>query len=260
MEKTIVILMGNARGGEEAWSTLYTNLIDVYNADLLLCFGKTTDQNNSLYQKANYIIEIEEYADWTDYYSNFFSNNWKKSFLCGRNHGLAGGLEKYSGSGAIIFAFRHFIKSQYADILKKYDRIILTRSDHFYLYQHPILSNDKIWIPNGEDYRGITDRHHIFPSIFLEQMLGVIEYMDSDIGFKEISQQHNPNPEMILLSSFKYYNILHNISRYKRCQFTVATAEDSTRWQKADILLPGYKNLYIKYISEYNQTNFNIIN
>jgi hypothetical protein len=46
-EKTLVILIGNARGGEQTWKTLYDNLIDVYGADLLLCFGKTNNANNS---------------------------------------------------------------------------------------------------------------------------------------------------------------------------------------------------------------------
>lgn len=260
MDKTLIVIIGNARGGEETWATLFTNLIEVYQADLLLCLGKTNIKNNSLYKNANYIFDLEEYTDWTEYYTKYFQNNWKKSFLCGKNHGLAGGIEKYSGSGAIIFAFRHFIKSQCSNILRKYDRIILTRSDHFYLYKHPILPNDRIWIPEGEDYAGITDRHHIFPSDLIEQMLGVVEYMDSDVGFEQIKKFHNPNPETILKLSFNYYNILDKIQRYKRCQFTVATKQDTTRWQQAKIKLPNHNNLYIKYTNEYKTTihNYNV--
>ena len=250
-EKTLVILIGNARGGEYTWETLYNNLIDVYGADLLLCFGKTNNTDNSLYKKAKYIFELDEYSNWKDYYNQFFINKWKDSFLHGKNHGLAGGLDNYNGSGAIIFAFRHFLKNNYYGILNSYDRIILTRSDNFYLYKHPILSNDRIWIPHGEDYGGITDRCHIFPSSFIKEMLGVVEYMDSDIGFKDISKIYNPNPEIVLLLSFRFYNLLNKIYRYKRCQFAVATKDDTTRWQKGSIPLPNYKDLYIKYINEY---------
>lgn len=250
-EKTLVILIGNARGGEETWETLYNNLVDVYSADLLLCFGRTNNTNNSLYKKAKYIIELDEYNNWNDYYSQFFSNKWKHSFLHGQNHGLAGGLDTYKGSGSIIFAFRHFLKTNCFDILNSYDRIILTRSDNFYLYKHPILPNDRIWIPQGEDYGGVTDRCHIFPSLFIQQMLGVVEYMDSDIGFKDISRTYNPNPEMVLLLSFQFYRILNRIARYKRCQFSVATKDDTTRWMKGNVPLPNYKDLYIKYVNEY---------
>jgi hypothetical protein len=254
MEKNLVILIGNARGGEQTWKTLYDNLIDVYSADLLLCFGKTNNTNNSLYKKAKYVFELEEYNNWNDYYKKFFSNKWKDSFLHGKNHGLAGGLDSYSGSGSIIFAFRHFLKNNCLNILTLYDRIILTRSDYFYLHKHTILSNDKIWIPEGEDYGGITDRCHIFPSSFAEKILGVIEYMDSNIGFNNISKTYNPNPEIILKLFFKHINIMQYIERFKRCQFTVCTKNDRTRWQKGTILVPGYEDLYIKYINEYRQT------
>lgn len=258
MEKTIVILIGNARGGEQTWKTLYDNLIDVYSADLLLCFGKTNNTNNSLYKKAKYSFELEEYSNWNDYYEQFFRNKWKDAFLHGKNHGLAGGLDTYRGSGSIIFAFRHFLKNNCLDILNFYDRIILTRSDNFYLYKHPILPNNKIWIPQGEDYGGITDRCHIFPSSLAKEMLGVVEYMDSNIGFSDISKIYNPNPEIVLLLSFRFYNLLNKIQRYKRCQFAVATKHDTTRWQKADIELPNYKDLYIKYINEYRMALKNL--
>jgi len=257
-EKTLIVLIGNARGGEQTWQTLYNNLIDVYSADLLLCFGKTNNTNNSLYKKAKYIFELDEYNNWNDYYEQFFSNKWKHSFLHGQHNGLAGGLDTHRGSGSIIFAFRHFLQTNCFDILNSYDRIILTRSDHFYLYKHPILPNDRIWIPQGEDWGGVTDRCHIFPSSLIKQMLGVIEYMDSDIGFQNISKINNPNPEIILLLSFQFYDIINQIHRYKRCQFAVATKDDTTRWQKGTIPLPDYQDLYIKYINEYREALKNL--
>ena len=38
--KTLVILLGTARGGEETWNSMYKNLIEPYSADLALLFGK----------------------------------------------------------------------------------------------------------------------------------------------------------------------------------------------------------------------------
>jgi hypothetical protein len=251
MEKTVIILIGNARGGEQTWQSMYTNLLEPYNADLMLCFGKNNNITSSLYSNAKYLLEINEYIDWSDYYNQYFMNNWKKSFLCGKNHGLAGGLESYNGSGAIIFAFRHLLKNYAKHIIDKYDRIILTRSDHFYISQHPVLSNNNIWIVEGEDYNGITDRHHIFPSSLADEMLGVVEYMDTENGYQTIKNLNNPNPEMILYHSFRHYNILNKIKRFKRCQFTVATHSDTTRWRKGLIKLPNHENLLIKYSNEY---------
>ena len=38
--KTLVILLGTARGGEETWNSMYKYLIKPYSADLALLFGK----------------------------------------------------------------------------------------------------------------------------------------------------------------------------------------------------------------------------
>ena len=41
VNRTLVVLLGNARGGEETWESLYTNLLDPQSADLALAFGDT---------------------------------------------------------------------------------------------------------------------------------------------------------------------------------------------------------------------------
>jgi len=38
--QTLVILMGNLRGGEKAWKTLYRRVLDINNADLALVIGE----------------------------------------------------------------------------------------------------------------------------------------------------------------------------------------------------------------------------
>jgi hypothetical protein len=255
--KTLVILIGNARGGEQTWESMYKNLLDVYSADLALCFGETKDKSSSLYSRAKYVWELPEYTDWTDYYSSYLNKFWKRSFELGADRGLAGGLNNYKGSGAVVCAFRHFLKNSYKHILNKYDRIILTRSDYYYMYKHPILDNDKIWIVEGEDYGGICDRHHIFPSKYLDEMLGVMEYMDTEQGYSEIASAMvnggTTNVEMVLLYSFDYYKILEKIVRFPRCQFTVAVPQDTTRWCQASAPVPGMDNLLIKYQAEYDR-------
>lgn len=262
--KTLVILLGNARGGEDTWKTLYDNLLTPYNADLALCFGKTDNKTSSLYNIAKYVWEMPEYNNWCDYYNQYFTGYWKQSFTTDPMSGLGGGLDNYVGSGAIIFAFRHFIKNNYSDILKKYDRIILTRSDHYYPIKQPILPNDSVWIVQGEDYRGITDRHHIFPSCYLNEMLGVVEYMDSEIGFNTIKdlylKNYLKNPECVLLSMFNHNGIIKKIKRFPRFQFTVATRTDPTRWAVASVPLPENPNLLLKYPDEYDLTMRNLKN
>ena len=57
--KTLVILLGSARGGEETWSSFYKYLLNPLSADLALLFGNTDNKTSSLYSIAIYVWEID---------------------------------------------------------------------------------------------------------------------------------------------------------------------------------------------------------
>jgi len=256
-EKTLVILLGNARGGEQTWESMYKNLLEPYNADLALLFGKTEDKSSSLYDRAKHIWEMPEYEDWGDYYKKYCkTDTWEKITKKYPNDGVMGGVKNIHGSGSIIFAFRHFLKNNKKNILETYDRIILTRADHFYVAKHPVLDNNFIWIVEGEDYEGITDRHHIFHSKYIDEMLGVLEFFDDPKTFEKLP--NFVNPEAILRLMFIENNVFDKIRRFSRVQFIVGLNNEQTRWTKAVIPLPGNKNMYIKYVGEYNQAIRNL--
>jgi hypothetical protein len=255
--KTLTILMGNARGGELTWETLYKNLLEPLNSDLALCFGETQEKSSSLYSRANYVWEMPEYSNWREYYEKNCSGCWEQFFIK-RNEfyltsGLAGGIDNCAGSGAIIFAFRHFIKNNYKDILLQYDRIVLTRSDMYYLAPHPDLPNDSIWVPEGEDHTGITDRHIVFPSVYTDQVLGVVEFLDSENGCNQLYSASNYiNPELTLSVFFRSSGASTILRRFPRVQFSVKLLEDQTRWSSGEETLHDLPNgLRIKYINEY---------
>jgi hypothetical protein len=107
MQKTLVILIGNPRGGEKTWNSMYENLLVPFNADLAVCFGYKENKTESLYAKSKYIWEIPEYDEWADYYDENFGEDgyWKETFSKGHNHGFSG-LYGSMGSSAITFAFR----------------------------------------------------------------------------------------------------------------------------------------------------------
>lgn len=244
--------MGNARGGEKTWNSLYENLLQPYNSDLALCFGSKENKNISLYQKAKYIWELPEYENWKDYYTQFCNGYLEKSFSLGKNDGLMGGIDNNIGSGAVTFAFRHFIKNNKKEVLEQYDRIILTRSDFYYAYKQQILSNNYFWIVEGEDYGGVCDRMHVFPSTMIDSVLGVVEYMDTEDGYKEILNCRGiRNPESVLKLCFQKNGILNKLKRFPRVNYTVSTDGDPTRWMKGTIEDPNNPELKIKYKNEY---------
>ena len=248
--KTLIILLGSARGGEETWKSMYKYLLEPLTADLALLFGKTSDKKASLYKKAKFIWEIEEYSDWWDYYTKYFSNRIYDIYKHNEIEGLGGGIGKFRGSGAIIFALRHFLKNNFKNVLLNYDRIILTRSDFYYIDFHPNLKNDTFYILEGEGYGGVTDRHHIFPSSMTDKILSINEFLDKKENYKYLLTK-NLNPERALSEYYKNINIFEQIKFCKRVQFIVAKRNESKRWSYTK----GYKfnsnTLLIKYQKEY---------
>lgn len=259
MNRTLIILIGNSRGSEVAWESLYKNAMKPLNADLALVFGKG-EKRNSLYDKAAYIKLIDEYNDWGDCIdmiakkTNLSSVDWRTPFLKNDLSGLWGGInhegKTLSGSGAIIFCYRWFVKEliEENDLLQKYDQFIITRSDHYYAYEHPILDKNRIWVPKGEDYGGITDRHLVIDKANIIKSCEIIPWCLK----KKVTQKGNP--ETVLENFYKDIGILSKINRFDRTFFTVKTETDQNRWGKGHIKYIPEIGLYSKYYNEYKMT------
>ncbi|MBD1160405.1 hypothetical protein IDG51_03940, partial [Pelagibacterales bacterium SAG-MED14] len=248
--KTLIILLGSARGGEETWETMYKYLMAPLSADLALLFGKTNKKSSSLYKKAKFIWEIDEYDNWWDYYKKSFSSRLFDIYKNNEIEGLGGGINNFRGSGSIIFALRHYLKTNFKKELLNYDRIVLTRSDFYYIDYHPKLKNDFFYAVEGEAYGGITDRHHIFPVSMIDSVLGINEYLDNEKNYNYLLSKRL-NPERALLEYFKNEDLFKNVRFCKRVQFIVAQENESKRWSYTK----GYKfnsnTLLIKYQREY---------
>jgi hypothetical protein len=254
--KTLVVLIGSARGGEETWSSLYKYLLNPLSADLALLFGKSNNKTSSLYKKAKYVWEIDEYEDWWDYFKKYFSytlfNIYKKNEI----EGLGGGIKNFKGSGAIIFALRHFLKTNFKHELLKYDRIILSRSDFYYIDFHPNLKNNFFYIVEGEKYGGVSDRHHIFPTSIIDKVLSINEFLDNKKNYDYLISK-KLNPERALYEYYKNNGLLEKIKFCKRVQFIVSKENESKRWSYTKGFKFNSKTLLIKYQREYYQALIN---
>lgn len=273
MEKTLVIIIGNPRGGEKTWNSMYKNLLSPYNADLALCFGYREDKSPSLYRVAKYVWELPEYLEWAEYYienlgddtyidGNLIQPYWKKSFCLGWHTGFSG-IYQTNGSSAITLAFRHYLLKNKKEIICSYDRIILTRSDLFYIKEHPILPNDHFWIPVGQHYGGITDRHHIFPSSDIDDIFGIVE---NYVNTGDLLEDYKDNPDLLNIEScyLKYFNRIgysKKIKEFLPINFTVKTEQDTTRWCGGDnTLVPYHDDLYLKYKTDYDDCIKSLLN
>jgi hypothetical protein len=265
--KTLIILIGECRGNEKTWRTMYENLMIPYNADLALCIGRKNGESikdNFLTEKSKYVWTINEYEDWYDYFRENFNGFWENNFT----YGLEGG----GGTrGVIPMIFKQFIYQNYSNILKKYDRIILTRTDMYYIHKYPILSNDHFWIMNGEDHGGYCDRFFCFPSKYSKECLNICEYINSEELSVVLNKMYEQNSNLSFIQNskpmmkrmfnsecyhrlyFEHTGIVYKIRRCPVLQFIVSSLEDiikTPNWEShtltfKDELIIRYKNEFI---------------
>jgi hypothetical protein len=130
--------------------------------------------------------------------------------------------------------------------------VIVTRSDHYYIADHPVLENDGLYIVEGEDYGGgVCDRHWVFPSSMCRAALGILEYMTEDLPRDEAyaAVRGSANVERMLALMLRANGVVPK--RHRRVQFTVAAENDKTRWREAKIPFKPEHGLYAKYETEY---------
>jgi hypothetical protein len=231
-------------------------LLNPLSADLALLFGKSNNKTSSLYQKAKYVWEIDEYEDWWNYLKKYFSGTLYNIYKKNEIEGLGGGIKNFKGSGAIIFALRHFLKTNFKHELLKYDRIILSRSDFYYIDFHPNLKNNFFYIVEGEKYGGVSDRHHIFPTSIIDKVLSINEFLDNKKNYDYLISK-KLNPERALYEYYKNNGLLEKIKFCKRVQFIVSKENESKRWSYTKGFKFNSKTLLIKYQREYYQALIN---
>ena len=270
-ESTLVILYGEFRGNDVSWQNMVDNLIKPYDADLALCIGqrqKDVFPVNPLTEVAKYIWTFEEPKQWWDYVKEFFKNEqiqwWKKIFP----YGLQGGG---STRGIIPIIFQHYVYHNYLNILEKYDRIIFTRTDMYFVRPYPILSNNHVWIPNGEDHGGLYDRLIIFPSKYAKECLTLLDFMNTETMYMAIKKmfknnnksisyialRHEPaclgyfNSEIYHRIFYEWNKILYKVRRSQLLNFLVAVEGDTTKSPWGIGTIKFKDGLIIRYTNEY---------
>jgi hypothetical protein len=206
-------------------------------------------------------------------YKNAFilSNIYKKpiywrEFLKIKDQFMGGVLDKengHPGSAGILLFFRWFLLKNLIDndLLNKYERFIITRSDFIYQLPHPKIEHmnkDYIWIPDFENYGGYTARHVILSNTNIEIYLNIFNSMvlKSNHYFMKMKNKNidNWNIEKLIKFHFEENNIIHLIKKFPYIMYAVRNKDGKTRWSSGNYNESfGY---YIKYTSEYNKSTF----
>jgi len=278
-DRVLAILIGNPRGGPLAWKSLNTHVLTPLKADLMLYFGKSDarSENNvsfpywaDLHDMAKYIFFEREHNDWgvvldqaslghdarpTDWLDLCkFAPQWLGAVGRGCNH---------KAGAAIQLAFRYLVQQKLVStgLINQYDHFIYTRSDFLYACDYPPMSafdSSSLWIPWGEDYDGLNDRHMITTRKGILLALNLTRsIMSEPARWAAIFDQsgiarHAWNPERI---NMLYCNFTRGIRvrRFLHPAFIVKTAADVARWTQGDGRLlppPLSTTLSVKYHTE----------
>jgi hypothetical protein len=118
-------------------------------------------------------------------------------------------------------------------LLERYSRFVLTRTDHYYLCQLQLwpLNKSFIWIPEGQDYRGICDRLAVLSS---DDILGFLNVFPPLVrNPKNYSKNMPHNSESLLKRRLKEQGLFNRVRRFKRSMFIATVQGDMSNWSYA---------------------------
>lgn len=140
------------------------------------------------------------------------------------------------------------------ELVEKYDYFIITRSDYYWDSPHPkyvFEDGDSIYLPEGESYGGLSDRHMVIPKKHVLKALDVTYRMVNAPGrtFDAMRTHREWNLEKYLKFHFVIEKIFDKVKWFPRNVYAVRSDTANTRWAV------GYfepeVNMVVKYQSEY---------
>jgi hypothetical protein len=213
-------------------------------------YGIKNSDNNNLVSQKN-VITYKKPLYWREFLKV------KDQFL----GGIKDNHNQHQGSAGILIFFRWFLLKNLIDndLINKYDRFIITRSDFIYQLPHPkveLMNENYIWIPDCEHYKGYTDRHVILSKNNIEQYLNILNnfILRSNEYYMKMKNKNDWNLEQLIKFHLKKNNVLHLVKEFPYIMYSVRNINGTTRWTAG-----SYSNklgYYIKYETEYNKSSY----
>jgi len=276
MEKTLVVILGDTREPTLTYETFKSNVIDELNADLCLCLAikEDYDYNNPYYKLSKYNFlynEPDDFGEAFDYaYETITINmtnpsveiNWR-DFL--KNTNILFGGVKYNdeiikGGGGIVLFLRWFLLKNLKEnnLIDKYDRFIITRSDYLYQLPHPklkYLDESCIWFPDSEHCGGYTDRHAVLSKNNVEIYLNIFNCMVTQSNnYYNITNGNVMGIESLIKIHLKEQNMVDKVREFPYVMYLVRSEHGKTRWAHGNYSRElGY---YIKYWQEHERASY----
>ena len=265
MAKTLVCIIAQTRSHEVTWKNFEKNVLRELNADLALCIGLTKKYNfeNPFWKNAKYKWTIEDFGD--DYSKGFdlaqqkiFENSkekkedWRillniKDFWLGGIKGYTSGDKSHLssfpnwskdrvGSSSILIFYRWLLLQNLEEnnLIEKYDRFIVTRSDYFWPIKHPSVDKMKkeyIWIPDDEGFGGVTDRYVLTNKSDIKAYLSILNPILTEPKrlYNLMKNKKNWNLEKYIKLYFEQKKIKKRIKFFPYFMYTVFPNPKTTK-------------------------------
>ena len=208
---------------------------------------KSSDSQNLISQKN--VITFKKPLYWREFLKI------KDQFL----GGIKDKDNQHPGSAGILIFFRWLLLKNMIDnnLINKYDRFIITRSDFIFTLPHPkveLMNENYIWIPNSEHYGGYTDRHVVLSKNNIESYLNIFNNMviRSNEYYIKMRNYYNWNLEQLIKFHLEQNNVLHLVKEYPYIMYSVRNINGTTTWS-----VGNYSNelgYFIKYQGEYDKS------
>ena len=270
MERVLICIIGSTRAHRLTFPGFKRQVIDQLNGDLALalCINENYDYSNPFWQHAKYRWTAPVFDDMGEAFD--LAQNW----LCQQNSlrpadwrvmlrlkGLWQGKIRSSDPQPSVASIATFCRwlllhgMQQDDLLDGYDRFVITRSDFAWLCPHPplsILEPSAIWIPDGEHYDGINDRHAIVSRTDVSDFLNIV----SDIAlhphelYEEMNHQPTWNPEQFLAHHLMRKGLLQKVKHFPYVMYAAREVGDETAtWSRG--IYESAVGHYVKYPQEF---------
>jgi hypothetical protein len=212
-------------------------------------YGIKNSNNTKLVTQEN-VITYKKPLYWREFLKV------KEQFL----GGVTDSHNQHPGSAGILIFFRWFLLKKLIDndLINKYDKFIITRSDFIYQLPHPKvehMNNNCIWIPDCEHYGGYTDRHVILSKNTVEPYLNIFNnfVLRSNEYFMKMKNYSHWNLEKLIKFHLEQNNVLHLVREFPYIMYGVRNINGTTRWSQG--IYSNELGYYIKYQSEYDKSS-----
>lgn len=244
---TLVCFFGTLRCLDITSKNLIDKLIKPLNADVMICVSKMNEHDEDglryfqdcnlvdvcIYEDSNFGYEFlcTEYAKKLNQKD---TSQWRE-YLAIKGNWL-GGMKGRKGSGMHL-TYNYWKVLERLNSLKaqniNYERIVVTRTDLFWLIEHPpleLLNSKIVWIPTGQDYEGYNDRHAVCSKDNINNYLNLFEQMMNFTAKNYLASKRWLNHELYLYLHLHYNNIV--VGRFKNVAYLTAIKATKTRWAK----------------------------